>query len=325
MPKERFLDFNFKSATLETIAKANEIIGEYRSEGMTLTLRQLYYQFVSRDLIANNLKEYKKLGSTINNGRLAGLIDWYAIEDRTRNLSGFGGDSSPEDAIQSAAGGYWRNWWEGQKFRPEVWIEKEALVGVIQQPCRELAVPYFACRGFVSQSEQYRSGKRFAGYMDDGLIPIVFHLGDHDPSGMDMTRDNEERLKMFAAWGVEVRRLALNFDQIEQYDPPPNPAKETDSRAAGYIEKFGPVSWELDALEPRVIRALILDNVRPLIDQDAWDAVEERTQDEKRVLYGIANSYDAIATINRKASDGEQFLTDIAYNLDAVAEFLTTI
>ena len=88
MPKITYKEYRLKQASLDIINQANQIIREYSAQGFDLTLRQLYYQFVSRDLIPNSQREYKRLGSIINKGRLAGLVDWNAIVDRTRNLRG---------------------------------------------------------------------------------------------------------------------------------------------------------------------------------------------------------------------------------------------
>lgn len=139
-------------------------------------------------------------------------------------------------------------------------------------------MPYFACRGYNSQSEQWAAGRRFGTYIDRGQVPIVLHLGDHDPSSIDMTRDNESRLSLFAGTEVEVRRLALNWDQVQHYNPPPNPAKLTDSRADGYIKNFGGDSWELDALEPSVISELVLDAIEGLLIPEQWDKALEKEQ-----------------------------------------------
>lgn len=257
MPFEYFVGKEFRSETLDTINLANDIIVEYDALGFSLTLRQLYYQFVARGIIANKQTEYKRLGSIINDARLAGMIDWDSIEDRTRFLRTHSSWSDPGSIIRSAADSYALNPWDDQTFYPEVWVEKDALVGVIEPACNRYRVPFFACRGYISQSEQWRAGKRYQEAMESGKIPLVIHLGDHDPSGIDMTRDNAERLSMFACADIEVRRIALNWDQVEAYKPPPNPAKETDSRSGGYIRQFGNASWELDALEPRVIDRLI--------------------------------------------------------------------
>jgi hypothetical protein len=265
--KKLFIDKNFKQAALDIIDKANEIIEDYAAQGFNLTLRQIYYQFVSKALIPNTERSYKRLGSIINDGRLAGLIDWNAIEDRGRHVMANSHWDTPADVIRSAKYSYKIDMWANQEKRVEVWIEKEALSGVIAPVCRELDVPYFACKGYVSQSEQWRAGQRA---WDTNQPTVIVHLGDHDPSGIDMTRDNQSRLSMFSGQNVTVERIALNMDQINQYNPPPNPTKTTDSRATGYIEEFGHSSWELDALEPAVIAQLIRDQVNLHRDALLW-------------------------------------------------------
>jgi len=278
VPKIAYIQKNFTAASLRVIAEANAIIEEYVLQGFSLTLRQLYYQFVARDLIPNKQTEYKRLGSIINDGRMAGLIDWKYIEDRTRNLEKNSFWDSPQDIIDSVRESYRTDLWEGQTYRPEVWIEKEALVGVIEGICKQLDVPYFACRGYTSQSEQWRAAIRFRGYIRDGQRPVILHFGDHDPSGIDMTRDNRDRLDIFGVM-VEVKRLALNMDQVEEHNPPPNPAKMTDSRFEGYVRKYGDQSWELDALEPKLIAGLIEENVVDLMDEELYqDRVAEMEQ-----------------------------------------------
>jgi len=266
--KERFIDKKFHKTTLQVIEQANTIIEEYAAQGFSLTLRQLYYQFVVRDLLPNTERSYDRLGGIINNGRLAGLIDWASIEDRTRNLQKNLHLDSPLDAIRTVRDQYGINMWANQPQRVEVWIEKEALAGVIEPVCRELDVPYFACRGYVSQSEQWRAGVRFRTLQET----IILHLGDHDPSGMDMTRDNRDRLRLLAGYRHQPRvvRIALNIDQINEYNPPPNPAKTDDPRFQEYIEQYGASSWELDALEPAVIDALIRSHIVLHRDDELW-------------------------------------------------------
>jgi len=277
MPKISYMQKTLGVERLATIQIANKIIDEYRLLGFTLTLRQLYYQFVARDLIKNSDKEYKRLGDAINDGRMCGFIDWHAIIDRTRNLRSVSHWDSPADIMRSAAAGFRIDKWHGQPFRPEVWIEKDALVGVIEGVCEELDVPFFSCRGYTSQSEMWSGAMRLRRYADHRQIPIILHFGDHDPSGMDMTRDITERLQTFMG-GMEVRRLALNMPQVNEYNPPPNPAKVTDSRAVAYIREFGDESWELDALEPMVLAGLVRSEIESLRNETKWDdavAVEE--------------------------------------------------
>ena len=300
MPTEAFELPKLQAKTLAMIGQANRIIAEYQALGFVLTLRQLYYQFVSRAAIANTLAEYKRLGTIIRSGRRAGLIDWDAIEDRTRNVRRLSSWSNPSEIIEAVSRQYREDLWAGQYFRPEVWIEKDALLGVIENVCEEFRVPYFACRGNNSESEQYKAGRRFADYRKNGLTPLVLHLGDHDPNGLDMTRDNRDRLALFARGTVEVRRIALNLDQVELYRPPPNPAKETDTRYAAYARQFGAQCWELDALDPSVIAGLIRAEIEGLIDAETWGEAKAREEENRDVLGEASQNWAMVENFLRQ-------------------------
>lgn len=289
MPRIKYKDVDLQPATLRLVKLCNEIIAEYQAQGFVLTLRQLYYQLVSRDSFPsdrcwrwtgskwvrdpkgtkNALPNYKWLGTIVNDARLAGLIDWLAIEDRTRSLRRLSHWNSPAEIVEACSKQFHMDMWAEQDYRPEVWIEKDALVGVIEGICNRLDVPYFSCRGYTSQSEMWGAAMRLREYLTIGQMPMILHLGDHDPSGKDMTRDISDRLEMFMG-GCKVNRLALNMNQVRRYKPPPNPAKTADSRYRAYIAEFGGESWELDALEPRVIADLISDAVTRLVDANKW-------------------------------------------------------
>lgn len=295
MAKIKYQEHAFGAKSLVAIEQANAIIAQYAAQGYVLTLRQLYYQFVSRDLIANKVTEYKRLGSIINDARLAGLIDWHSIEDRTRNLAAMPHWDSPESIVGSCAAQFAIDKWERQPLRIEVWIEKEALAGVFERICRDLDIPYLSCRGYTSQSEMWVASQRILWHCRKGQSVRILHFGDHDPSGLDMTRDIQDRLRIFGC-DMQLERLALNMDQVEQYEPPPNPAKETDSRFAGYIERFGGESWELDALEPSVLSSLVSDRVLELRDSDLWEATTAEEAEHKRLLQAVSNRWgDVVA------------------------------
>ena len=294
MPKITYIEKNFRPATLATIATANRIIEEYATQGFDLTLRQLYYQMVARGYIENSERSYKNFGNVIDDGRLAGLIDWDRIVDRTRNLRGNGHFRDPGHIMQAAANSYQIDKWARQPNRVEVWVEKDALVGVIEVVCRRLDVPYFACRGYTSQSEMWAAGQRLARWRRQRQTPIILYLGDHDPSGIDMTRDVTDRLQLFAG-GITVDRLALNWDQVETYNPPPNPAKLTDSRAEAYIANFGLSSWELDALDPATLAALIETSVVALRDDRLWAEAVEQEEEGLRQLEAAADRWAEVA------------------------------
>lgn len=290
--KIEYVSKRFNESSRRVIANANAIIEEYTAQGFELTLRQLYYQFVARDLIPNTQSEYKKLGSIINDARLAGQISWEAIVDRTRNLESNPHWDDPKQFMQSVAPQFALDKWEDQTHRVEVWIEKDALVGIAERICRKLDVSYFSCRGYTSQSEMWAAGRRlqrFAEHHDQ--TPVIVHLGDHDPSGIDMSRDIADRLELFMG-GMEVNRIALNMDQVRKYSPPPNPAKITDSRATKYIKLHGHESWELDALDPKVLSDLIEKTVLTYRDEDIWQRSEKKEQKYKTKLLKVAKTIE---------------------------------
>ena len=293
MPLIEYVPKNFRQSSLDVIEYANTIITDYAGQGLNLTLRQLYYRFVAADLIPNTERSYKRLGDIINDARLAGMVDWYAIEDRGRALMGTNYHDDPADAIEAAARAFALDKWAGQGCYVEVWVEKQALEGVIGRAARKVDVDYFSCTGYVSASAMWRAGQRFKSWAREGggRRCVIVHLGDHDPSGMDMTRDIRDRLNDVFGGEVEVDRIALNMDQIAEYDPPPNPAKITDSRAADYIARYGSSSWELDALEPRVLNDLIIEAVDKYRDVDKYDAVVELERRQRETIKAVADNW----------------------------------
>ncbi len=292
MPKIQYKEIAFKQKSLDLIELVNSVIDEYRAQGYELTLRQAYYQLVARGCIENNERSYKNIGSLINDGRLAGLIDWNSITDRTRNLRNRAHWDQPQDVIYSAKYSYLLDKWEGQPNYVEVWVEKDALIDIVGQACRPLDTPHFSCRGYTSQSEMWSAAQRFIRQKNREARYII-HLGDHDPSGIDMTRDIQERLEMFGA-DVYVKRVALTMNQVTTYNPPPNPAKITDSRCGKYIDQYGEESWELDALEPQMLTKLITNEVTALRDDAIYQAICDREEAEKRELQTVADEYQKV-------------------------------
>jgi hypothetical protein len=314
VPRIEYIPRRFSEASEEMILRANAICEDYAAQGYDLTLRQLYYQFVSRDWIANKQTEYKRLGSVINDARLAGMLDWKYIVDRTRNLAENTHWETPEQIIKAAADSFMHEKWNDQEDYVEVWIEKDALVGVLESCCPGEDVPFFSCRGYTSQSEIWSAAQRLGRRVGQGKKVTILHLGDHDPSGIDMTRDIRERLSTFIAQDVygmesgleaweyveeldqclEVNRIALNADQVRQYNPPPNPAKLTDSRAMGYIANYGRSSWELDALEPTVLVNLIRRNIAEIRDGATWDQSVQREEEAREILTATSERWDEV-------------------------------
>lgn len=302
MPNIVYVHKKLETRKMKLIEQANEIIEEYTDDGYVLTLRQLYYQLVARGMLENLVKEYKRLGDAISDGRVAGYVDWDAIEDRTRNLETQPSWTSPSNIVRACAEQFRIDKWAPrfQSRRPEVWVEKEALAGVFERVCHELQVPYIACRGYMSQSEMWAAGQRFRAYKESGQRPFILHFGDHDPSGIDMTRDIDDRIEMFMGLPIEgesgmgeftIKRLALNMEQVRKYSPPPNPAKATDSRFAEYEEKYGDQSWELDALEPKILVKMVEKAIREIRNEPNWQKALAEEAEHKRLLSKVSDRW----------------------------------
>lgn len=320
MPKIIYDRLRINDTDMAVIAATNKILDEYRRLRINMTLRQVYYQFVQGDLFPttwhrdpngsfNNQKNYKKLGEVIGRGRMAGLIDWDDINDITRELRKRGEWENPQELLDITAQAFRLDLWADQDVRPEVWIEKDAMLGNFSAVCNANSVAYFSCRGYTSLSELWESAQRLVRYVVAGQRPVILHFGDHDPSGIDMTRDIFDRVFHFMGvdlmrdhgWKkgdiadvdsvVEVRRLALHMEQVKKYRPPPNPAKLTDPRAKKYVEQYGDDSWELDALKPTVLKTLVEEELEKFRDVDRWNARLEVEQAHRRDLGLITKHY----------------------------------
>lgn len=279
--KEEFVSKNFRQDRLQLIDTCNAIIDEYLAQGLRLTLRQIYYQLVSRNIIPNQERAYKNTGNLLSDARLAGLVDWDAIEDRIRvprkpnEFAGLG------ELVGAALYSYRLPRWNGQDCYVELWVEKDAISGVMAPLANQYHVTLMVNRGYSSQSAMYEAAERFKDHSDQDCV--LLYLGDHDPSGEDMVRDIQDRLDMFGA-SVEVTKIALTMEQVEQYNPPPNPAKLTDSRAQGYIDKHGASSWEVDALPPEVLHQLVEEAILEHLDSERMDTIKAQEEVDKAKL-----------------------------------------
>lgn len=292
--KEAFVSKKFGPESAQMVTTINGILDSYAAQGYDLSLRQLYYQLVSKNLIPNQEKSYKNLGVLVSDARLAGLIDWDMIKDRGREMISNPHWKDPAHFIENVAPQYRFDLWEDQDCYVEVMVEKQALEGVLIPVCRQLDVPFTANKGYSSSSCLYEASKRFLERADQAKDLYVIYLGDHDPSGMDMSRDVKDRLDLFISASereVDVRRVALNMDQIQELNPPENPAKITDSRAANYIAQYGQSSWELDAIEPAQLAQIVRDAVTEIMDEAKFKKNQAKQEKGRKELLKFAKEY----------------------------------
>lgn len=321
MAVKQFRNKRIGDERMALIEKAQEILSEYDTK---LTARQLYYQFVARDIIPNTPRSYQNMTTLITDARYAGLIDWDAIEDRGREPARPLQFNNLQERVDLALRNYRLPRWADQPCYAELWVEKQALAGVLAPIAQEYHATLMVNKGYSSASAMYESAMRimeannesseeFREMMREaaeevdmygrdeperekvlkrwgkklGAISkpaVIFYLGDHDPSGEDMVRDIKDRLIEFGCGRLEVQKLALTMEQIRRFNPPPNPAKVTDSRAKAYIEKFGNESWEVDALPPRELTRIIRRAFDNIIDRAKMDAVIDKENRDKERL-----------------------------------------
>lgn len=268
MVVKAYREIKIQASRRAMIEQCNTIITDYQAQGLRLTLRQLYYQLVSRALIPNVERSYKNLSSTVSDARLAGLMDWDAIEDRGRVAQKHSEWDDLEDLVDAALRSYRLPRWKTQSNYVELWVEKQALAGVLEPLADQFHATLMVNKGYSSQSAMYESARRIKAAVDPTKERIreivgelggrsadqakaqkkvlaetkqatVLYLGDHDPSGEDMVRDVRERLEMFGCWKLDVRKIALTMEQIEEHDPPrtrprsPTPGRRPTSPSTG--------------------------------------------------------------------------------------------
>lgn len=308
----------------EVLEHANEIAEEFAREGMDITLRQLYYQFVARGLCLSGQKAYKRIGDVVTEARYTGEFPLELLVDRGRDIH-MGDytrcDTDVNQALEDS-GGIIRavphltlnvDRWYGQPVFVSVWVEKQALEGVFSSVCTELGVSWFACKGYPSVSALWQwlkrahevtNGKperrrfRWPGgatvterHMGLAKRAVVLYFGDHDPDGWEIPRSAERNIRSLMELrnidlDLTFKRVGLNMNQIMQYNPPPFEAKITSARYRGYVNEHNTNdAWELDALNPRVLRDLIRKEVGAHFDQRIYEAniaAVEYTREEMR-------------------------------------------
>ncbi len=303
MPVIAYKKHRFSKKTTDILDKANEIVAEYSRQGLVMSLRQLYYQFVSRGLAPNQKQFYKNLSYLLVEARMCGMCDWLAIEDMTRYLRTRQHFIDPAHAVDWLVGQYGEDLWQDQPKRFEIWIEKDSLIGTIDRVCEELDVGYFACRGYSSATELWKASQRLIGYPQARENVTVIHMGDFDPTGLDATRDIQAKLDMFTGGAIKVKRIAITKKQIRKYKAPPFPAKIGDSRYKAYVAEHGDTCWELDALPPDKLAGLVRETIEPHIVKTRMKKAKEAQEERRETLRELSIHEDQWRRLPRIAED----------------------
>jgi hypothetical protein len=301
--KHCYIPKTFYKKTAELLAECDAVCTTYAKKGYTLTLRQLFYQLVATNRIENTVREYKNLGVVVTDGRYAGVLDWEHITDRVRVIKRKPRWQDVEDFVNSVAPQFHVDTWREQTYRPEVWIEKDALIELAEEACEPLDIPYIAVKAYNSASAMWEASKRFREYQRDGQTPLILHLGDHDYTGDDCSRFLRERMELLTDGPVELNRLALNADQIEKYELPPQPGKQSDPRFKGYLAKHKTTEvWELDALRPDVIVEIIENGIRQALDDDSRQPYIAVAAEGRELLQAVSDKWSEVKWLVSKST-----------------------
>jgi hypothetical protein len=260
----------------DIVPVAKTIVESYDT---AVTLRQLFYQLVSRQIIENTSLDYDYLSKVTAEQRRYGLFP--ALVDQTAHILAPRYFHSPLDSIQHVRDIYRVDRTEGQEVSLYLGVEKSGIQNQLWSWFgRRMALPILALGGYASQSYCDNIAADVAA---SGRPGVLIYAGDHDASGDDIYRDLLERTDCWA----KTYRIALTKEQVQDYDLPENPGKDTDTRTGAFMERHGyteNVQVELDALSPTVLRELYRNAIDQHWDEDAFDAAMEREEQERDQL-----------------------------------------
>lgn len=261
--------------TINIIETALQVL----AENNPMTVRQVYYQLVSRHVIENNRSQYQAVSNALVSARKEGVIPWTWIEDRLRQPRPVSMWDDLTDFSDLAARAYRRDVWATQPAYIEVWLEKDALSGIFEDVINPYGITLNVGRGFDGWDSIHNAAERYGG----GENITVLYFGDFDPSGEDMVRSLAERLAFFDC-KPQLKKCALVYEDIERYNLPPDFTKATDTRQAAFVEKWGDVAVELDALPIDILRSRLEDEIKRLMDLKALTAVKRLEAEERQAL-----------------------------------------
>jgi hypothetical protein len=268
--------------TLKLLEVAREVLAEYHP----MTVRQVYYQLVSRQVIENNRGQYQAVSSALVDARKEGFIAWEWIEDRLRRPREVSMYRDLSDFLGIVAPSYRREVWSTQLSYLEVWLEKDALSGIFLDELDRYGVTLNVGRGYDGWDSIHHAAERYRWHMVRDRPVTILYFGDFDPSGEDMVRSLGERLAFFHC-GPEIVKCALIPEDITRYQLPPDFTKQTDTRRAAFVAKYGDLAVELDALPVEVLRARLVEAVEAMMAMDALRHVHEREAEDNRALQGL--------------------------------------
>jgi hypothetical protein len=246
-----------------------------------MTVRQVFYQASVRGIVDKTEAGYAKVQTDLALLRRAGAMPYHWLADNTRWQRKPRTHGSIAEALRDTAQFYRKSLWASADCYVEVWLEKDALSGVVYPTTSLYDVPLMVARGYASLSFLHTAAEHIA---ELDVPAFIYHLGDYDPSGLDAGRKIEETLRELAPGAeIEFQRLAVTPEQITDWNLPTRPTKVSDSRARG----FGPLSVELDAIEPAQLRDLVGEAIERHLPQQQLEVLKAAEESERLLLTNL--------------------------------------
>jgi len=274
----------------------NFVLESYKKQPTPLSVRQIHYHLVSQTDLGyqNTLKDYNKLINFILRARISGLIPWYYISEEETRVSYIppGGVKDPKEAlkeaIKNAQYSIGIDPWEEMNRYVVVFTEKRELLSQLDYVTNRYYVRLVCFRGYGAWTRIYYESQRIKEMIDEGRDIYLLVVTDHDPSGLDIHRFYGSLLRFFWKLPVEVQRVMLTIQQVQEYELPPWAVKVKDPRAKWYIQKFGHDVWEVDALGRERMQEILEEHIKSLIDWNIWNKVMEENRKKQEEVMKMA-------------------------------------
>jgi hypothetical protein len=259
---------------------------EIISEMKPMTVRQVFYQATVRGIVEKSDAGYNKVQTDLVQMRRASVLPYDWLADNTRWQRKLRTFSSVMEALYDTARLYRKALWDTANAYVEVWLEKDALAGIVMPITALYDVPLMVARGYASLSFLHTA----AEYINELNVPAyIYHLGDFDPSGVNAGEKVEQTLKEMApAAEITFERVAITPEQIEIWDLPTRPTKKSDSRSRG----FGDISVELDAIEPNRLRAIVQTVIEKHLPPDQLAVLKTAEANERELITELVGALD---------------------------------
>jgi hypothetical protein len=268
-------------ATKAEVEARRETLLEIVAEGRPMTVRQVFYQATVRGAVEKTEAGYGKVQTDLVLLRRSGELPYAWLADNTRWQRKPDTFTSIEQALHETAQFYRKDLWAKQPCYVEIWLEKDALAGVVYPVTSDYDVPLMVARGYASLSFLHSA----AEHINSLDVPaFIYHLGDYDPSGVNAGEKIEQTLRELApAAEINFERIAVNPEQIWAWALPTRPTKETDTRA----KNFGKVSVELDAIHPDRLRSIVRATLETHLPPEQLDVLKAAEESERAILRSL--------------------------------------